>query len=274
VRRVAVIVLNRNLPDVTDALCKHIQKFDCDLADVYVVEAGSDPDRLSRNSSWHANWDEARREGLRYARGMNYGLSQLLIEGRFANYDAFFLITNDTELEPKPTIQPLLQILDAHPRLGILSPCSTRWGERFLLGESSTKYFWFIHNNALLFRRQMIEEVANFSNPSWRDFLFDGSNFRGYCLEMEVIAKGYINGWAAAITNTVWSHENESHLLTKADLIKTEVFEENLRLYVEEGRRWMRQKYGFNSRWSMQLYVKLFYDQFFSFYPEFKEYRL
>ncbi|MDP8218383.1 MAG: hypothetical protein P9M03_06635, partial [Candidatus Theseobacter exili] len=106
------------------------------------------------------------------------------------------------------------------------------------------------------------------------NFLFDGSNFRGYGSESELIAKAYANDWAAAITSEVWAEENESYLLSRADLIKTEGYDDNLKLYVEEGRRWMKNKYGFNSRWSMQQYVKAFYDRFFEFYPEFKPYQI
>ena len=90
----------------------------------------------------------------------------------------------------------------------------------------------------------------------------------------DLIAKAYANDWAAAITSEVWAGENESHLLNQADLIKTEGYEENLKLYVEEGRRWMRNKYGFNSRWSMQQYVKGFYDNFFKFHPEFDAFKI
>jgi len=68
--------------------------------------------------------------------------------------------------------------------------------------------------------------------------------------------------------------ENESYLLNQADLIKTEGYEENLRLYLEEGRGWMRSKYGFNSHWSMQQYVKSFYDRFFDFHPECKSFEV
>jgi len=63
-------------------------------------------------------------------------------------------------------------------------------------------------------------------------------------------------------------------LLDHADQIKTEAYEENLMLYVAEGRRWMRQKYGFNSHWSMQHYVKTFYDKFFEFYPEYSQFKI
>mgnify|MGYP003387663946 CR=1 FL=1 len=273
-KRVATIILNRNLPEVTDRLCNHLIRYDFDATDLYVVEAGSYPDRLSKHVTWHAQWPEAVEYGLRYSRGMNFGLSQLWKEERFKKYDAFFLLTNDTEFQEGPTVEPLLSVLDSHPRVGILSPCSSRWGERLLLRDQPTKYFWFIHNNAYLLRRQFVESVMQPDNISEANFLFDGSNFRGYGSESEIIAKAYANDWAAAITTLVLAAENESHLLTQADLIKTECYEENLRLYVEEGRHWMRAKYGFNSKWSMQQYVKCFYDKFFEFHPECAPYRL
>jgi hypothetical protein len=273
-KRVATIILNRNLPEVTDTLYAHLQLYDGDATDIFVVEAGSDSNNLSKNATWHANWPEAKAHGLRYSRGMNYGLSQLWKENKFKRYDAFFLLTNDTELQQKKTIEPLIEILDQHPRVGILSPCSQRWGEKFLLEKQSIKYFWFIHNNAYLLKREFVESIFNENEPDVMNFLFDGSNFRGYGSESELIAKAYANDWGAAITSFIWAGENESHLLEKADLIKTEAFEENLNLYVQEGRAWMRKKYGFNSHWSMQQYVKNFYDRFFEFHPEYMKYKL
>lgn len=273
-KRVATVVLNRNLPDVTDRLCAHLEEHDYDMTDVFVVEAGSDRARLSKHTTWHADWGDAREHGLRYSRGMNYALSQLVKEERFGGYEAFFLLTNDTELSPTQTIAPLLRVLEEHPRVGILSPCSRRWGERHLLKREATMYFWFIHNNAYFLRREFIETVMERERPDHMNLLFDGTNFRGFGSESELIAKAYANDWAAAITTTVWVEENESHLLNRADLIKTEGYEENLRLYVEEGRAWLRRKYGFNSRWSMQQYVKAFYDHFFEMHPECARYRI
>jgi len=273
-KRVATILLNRNLPDVTERLYEHLARFDGDLTDIFVVEAGSDVELLSRYTTWHANSDEVVRRGLRYGRGMNYGLSQLVKEGKFGEYDAFFLLTNDTEFNEGPTLAPLLKVLDDHGRVGILAPCSERWGERLLLHREPTKYFWFIHNNAYLLRRAFVEAVCDMEEPDVMGFLFDGTNFRGYGAEHELIAKAYANDWAAAITSQVWARENESHLLDKANQIKTEAYEDNLKIYVAEGRRWMRKKYGFNSHWSMQQYVKCFYDRFFEYYPEFSQYKV
>lgn len=273
-KKIATIILNRNLPEVTERLYEHLSKYDGSQTDIYVVEAGSDASKLSRYTTWHANSADELTNGLRYGRGMNFGLVQLLKEGKFDQYDAFFLLTNDTEFKAGATLSPLMEIMNKHPRLGVLSPCSERWGERLLLKNETTKYFWFIHNNAYLLRREFIESICDKDQPDVMDFLFDGTNFRGYGTEHELIAKAYANDWAAAITSQVWASENESHLLDHADQIKTEDYEENLKLYITEGRRWMRKKYGFNSHWSMQQYVKGFYDKFFEFHPEYFKFKI
>ncbi len=272
--KVATIILNRNLPEVTDRLVEHIKKYDSKYTDVFVVEAGSDIDKFSKYMTWHADWDEAIENGLRYSRGMNFGLSQLYKENKFQNYDAFFLLTNDTILEKTNSIEKLLEVLDNHKRIGVLSPCSPSWGEYILLKEEKTKYFWFIHNNAYLLRREFIEAIFNLEEINHMHFLFDGSNFRGYGSDSELIAKAYINDWSAAITSEVLATEDESHLLNKSDLIKTESYDENIKLYINEGKRWMKRKYGFNSRWSLQQYVKTFYDTFFEYYPELRKFKV
>jgi hypothetical protein len=273
-KNIATIILNRNLPDPTDRLYEHIVKYDNNETDIYVLEAGSDKNNLSQYCSWHANSDQITKEGLRYSRGMNYGLLQLWKEKKWEQYDYFFLLTNDTELSPAQTLAPMNKLLEEHQRVGILSPCSSRWGERLLLQETNTKYFWFIHNNAFLLRRNFIESIMEREEPTYFNFLFDGSNFRGYFSESDLIAKAYANNWAAAITTEIFAEENESYLLNKADLIKTESYDENIRLYIKEGELWLKRKYGFNSRWSMQQYVKSFYDSFFDFYPEYRKYKI
>jgi hypothetical protein len=271
---VATIILNRNLPGPTDQLVEHVNKYDSDVTDVYVIEAGSDDDRLSKYCTWHVKSDDVRKNGMRYSRGMNFGLNQLYQDGTFKNYEAFFLLTNDTELQDASSLKPLMNIFEEHPRVGILSPCSKQWGESLLLQKETTKYFWFIHNNAYLLRREFVESVCERKDPGTMNFLFDGDNFRGYGSESELIAKGYANDWAAAITSEVWAEENQSYLLDKADLIKTDSYDENMKLFVEQGLDWMHRKYGFNSRWSMNLYVKAFYDSFFDFHPEYSKFRI
>jgi len=273
-KNIATVILNRNLPEPTNKLYDHLKKYDENETDIYVLEAGSDIDKISKYCTWHARSDEIVKNGLRYGRGMNYALLNLWKEKKWKQYEAFFLITNDTELSKTSTLAPMKQILNNHKRVGILSPCSLRWGERNLLKKMSTKYFWFIHNNALLLRRSFIEDIMELENPNYLNFVYDGSNFRGYFSESELIAKAYANNWAAAITTEVFAEENESYLIEKSDLIKTENYDKNIQLYINEGKSWIRRKYGFNSRWSMQQYVKSFYERFFEFYPEYKDFKI
>ena len=52
-KKTATIILNRNLPKETDDLVEHLAKFDGDCTDIFVVEAGSSKDNLSKYSTWH-----------------------------------------------------------------------------------------------------------------------------------------------------------------------------------------------------------------------------
>lgn len=272
-QKTALIVLNRNLPGPTDALCERFQRQeDPALLDIFVIEAGSDADKLSRFASWHVNSPEVIEHGLRACRGFNFGLKQLLDSGRLDQYGYFFLVTNDSVFDERPILPALIEEMEKHPKLGVLSPCSRRWGERSLLEQEPTRYFWYVHNTAYLMRRGFIETLMNAEDE--RHFLYDGDNFRGYGAETELIAKGYANDWATAITNRVFVEENESHLLEHSDHIRTESYEQNLSLYVEEGRRWMKAKYGFTSRWQMQMYAHFWYDRFFEYHPEYAPYQI
>ena len=79
-----------------------------------------------------------------------------------------------------------------------------------------------------------------------------------------------MNDYGSNSTEVV-SEEEETYLLNKSKLIKTESYEENLKLYIDEGLNWIKKKYGFNSRWQMMQYSKLFYENFFEYFPEEKK---
>ncbi len=272
--KVATIILNRNLPEPTNKLYRHLKRFNGDLTDIFIVEAGSDVDNLSKYCTWHVNDTQTRKDGLRYCRGMNYGLLKLFENDNWDKYDFFFLITNDIELREEKTIKSLIETMQSHSRLGILSPISEKWGEKKLFLDNDLLYFWYIHRNAFFLRKDFLNTIINTDSPNYHNFLFDGSNFYGYLIESELIAKAYANNWGAAITAKVFAEENESYLLEKADLIKTDNFDKTLEIYVSEGRKWLRKKYGFNSRWLMNEYVKFFYDQFFNFNQELKKFKI
>ena len=89
-KSIATIILNRNLPEATNKLYEHLVKYDGTDTDIYVLEAGSDDNKLSKYYTWHAKSDEIVRQGLRYSRGMNYALLQLYKEKKWKQYEGFF----------------------------------------------------------------------------------------------------------------------------------------------------------------------------------------
>jgi hypothetical protein len=273
-KKMATIILNRNLPNITEDLLNNLKSSSLEFSDFYIVESGSDEDKLSADYTWWANWPDSLEHGLRVPRGFNFALSKLLEENKYNKYDYFLLLPNDTEFETENALSILLGEMESHPKLGILSPCSKQWGELSFIGEDETKYFWYIDHMAWLVRRDFIDSIRELEEPNHLNFLFDGTNFRGYESNIEVIVKGYANDWATAITSKVFAKENEEHLFTKSELIKTDPFEDNLKKYIEEGKKWLRRKYGFNSRWNMYQYSKFMYDNFFEFYPETENFKI
>jgi hypothetical protein len=270
----ATLILNRNLPETTNALYESLVRHDGDETDVYVIESGSSPENLSCYCSFWADWEDSVANGLRYPRGFNFGLAELWRSGRFGDYEFFFLVCNDCVFDDRPVVRTLVDEMRRHPRLGILSPCSEAWGERKLLRPGETKYFWYVNHVAWLLRREYVEALMEPDQPSHMNFLYDGENFRGYESDIELIVKGYANDWAAGITTRARVEENADLLKTQFERMRTDEYHVNRERVVAEGKRWLRRKYGFNSRWTMQMYAKFFYDKFFEFYPQLAHYRI
>jgi len=273
-KRVAAIILTRNLPAETDCLVEKLKLQEGDAVDIFVVESGSDQGNLSKYVSWWANWEESTAYGLRYPRGINFAFVNLLKEGKYEDYDYFILLCNDVILPDTPMVKTLVDLMEEHKRLGILSPCSPEWGEKNLIGDNGIRYFWYVNHNAWIVRRRFIDDIREIENPTYINAFYDGNNFRGYESDIEVIVKGYANNWATAITTSVIVGENKDYLLTKAALMHTDSFADSLVKCHEEGKKWMRAKYGFNSRWQMQMYSKFFYEKFFEHNPQLKMYQI
>jgi hypothetical protein len=271
--RVATIILNRNLPDVTDSLVDRFRKHDTGTNDVYVVESGSQQDRLSRHYTSWANWDEALLSGLRFPRGFNFGLLDLLRKGRFWDYDYFLLTRNSIEFDG-PMVSVLTAEMEQHPQACIVSPCGETWDERDVVGVDGTAYVWHVNHLIWLVRRSFVEAVMERVEPSHMNLFYDGTNFRGHYADTELITKGYVNGFATALTTKVLFREKSDLLKRFSDLMKTEPYGVNEQLIFDEGREWMRRKYGFTTRLHMQEYAGLFYDRFFQLNPHLSHLRL
>ena len=67
-------------------------------------------------------------------------------------------------------------------------------------------------------RKNFIKQIMNQKKPNKLNFLFDGTNFRGFGVESEIIAKAYSNDWAAAITSSVICGHQERYLLKNFEI--------------------------------------------------------
>lgn len=268
---IATLILNRNLPDVTDALVDHIVKWNGDVTDVYVIESGSVPEGRSRHPGFVADWPDAVEHGLRFGRGFNLGL---LEAERLGAHEFYFLLCQDAVLPDEPTLPLLLEEMERFPRIGILSPCSPDWGEASLIPEGQTRLFWFVNLIGWLVRGSLIDAIKNVQAPSFLDYVFDGTNFRGYDADVEVVAKAYANEFAAGITKRASFREDIDLTDRLAVRMRTDPQNVNRPLMFEEGKQWLRRKYGFNSRWNMVTYAKAFYNEFFERYPDYRTIRV
>jgi hypothetical protein len=273
-KKVATIILNRNLGKLTDKLYRKIKKNNSKYTDIFVMDAGSLEKHKSKYTNWTSNSKSVKKNGLRFGRGMNLALSNLYEEKKFYEYDYFFLVTNDTIIEDKPIIKKFIEIMSSNSKIAILSGCSKKWGEKEILKNIDYKFFWYIHNNSYFLRTSFIDKIKNLKKPHYKNFLFDGNNFRGFGIESEIILKAYKANMAAAITSKIWIEEDEDYLLNKNKLIKTDPYNKNLKLYINEGLLWLKKKYNFNSKWDMSLHVKNYYDKFFLKNKKLKKYKI
>ena len=116
----AVIILNRNLPEETDRLCDSIIGATQIPFDLFVVESGSDPDRLSRYCSLHFVDPYARTIGLRIGRGLNNSL-RIINKIRNRIYDGYWFLTNDVVLTTHEDYGSFsLSVFAQYPHIGII----------------------------------------------------------------------------------------------------------------------------------------------------------
>ena len=256
---VDVIILNRNLRDVTDKLAISLEAIS-EVSRVDVVDAGSSKREISKRTFVRDGGDFALTNGLRINRGFNLGLSTWLTLESTSSW--VLLLPNDSELVfadfPK-----LLEATSRVPELVAIVPISEDNAYAPLIDETGMALAWNFHEGPLLVRSDFVRERLKKGAD-----LFDHENFRGFASFLELSFQAYASDNCIIATNLLQFEENTSHLLTQHALIGTEPQAENLSLLLREGKKWLAAKYGFTDRRNLELATRLLFEEFCIGHPE------
>jgi len=257
-----VIILNRNLGEVCDALVLKLSAhLDMSLDQIIVVDSGSEEELKSRYTSISIDDERTRQHGLRYGRGMNVGLQYRRNLQKVNPW--VLLLPVDTEVI-KWDLHRFLDSISTQHNIAAIKPTSQDSEYLRILGGDEFRYGWNFEEGAWLVSSNFLEfHSKNFPDSSF----FDESNFRGYLTSLELAFRAYINGFSVGITSSLVIFENETHLLERSDLIRTEPIGENQRLLLEEGLNWLHRKYQIQDAWDFAQLVRLTFDQFIAENP-------
>lgn len=115
-KRVSVVTINFNQDKITEELLVSIAQTNTyENLEVIVVDNGSTVNPIPLWTNKYPDVKFIRSESnLGFSGGNNIGIAQ-------ATGDYYFLVNNDTEFSPG-LVQKLVDILDTHPQVGIISP--------------------------------------------------------------------------------------------------------------------------------------------------------
>lgn len=197
--RVAVIIMNRDRPELADAVYEQVRGMAGNIAEktMLVIEAGSD--RKQGCSKYMTHWfRDPKYRGRYYA--FNRGLKEVYkiekAEGK--HFDYVWFVVNDIYFpEGEDTLRELIEVMEETPELAQLAPgepgvddyhgCEPKPGRRW--HKNST-----LHGLAILMSRKAIAEVG-YCNPD-----FHYSQGAGSELAYLLHKAGWVIGYSDVVT--------------------------------------------------------------------------
>jgi len=190
-KSVAIILMNRDLPEQTDRLYAEVAAQGTGLEKkIFVIEAGSAPERRSRHMT---HWYEDDPYRGRYF-AWNAGLEIAAAE---RDWDYYWFLANDISFRAEEdALSELVAVMEAEPRLALIGPaepeaddyegCFPQPGRRW--HKAST-----VHGLAHLIRGQAIREVG-YANPEFHYSQGAGT---------EMTYRFYREGWSCGYSDRV-----------------------------------------------------------------------
>lgn len=167
-KKIAALILNRNLPQLADELGDWILKQHSDFVDLYVLENGSDPDKYSK----YANIVLETSRGP--AGGINEGLHQLSEKG----YEYIWVNYNDARYEQRGFLQYALNVMETDPAVALVMPF---WKDNMWVygHRKANELVTFSSILGFVVRREALMQIAN--HPHFKlEPLWDSSNFSNH----------------------------------------------------------------------------------------------
>lgn len=194
----AIIVLNRNQPEMTDRLCDHIVRYTRANYKLYVIEAGSDEDKLSAHHTHWVNDPWTMKNGLRPAKGFNKGIDIALQDG---GWEAYWCVMNDMNFYKEDTLSLMLADLEKYPEIGLIQPALmySLWGDRkidgakFGAGKGRVRLVPYMPHFAFLVTDRALNKIGP---------LYDESNFLSHGGDIEICWRTWQAGMAVAISGS------------------------------------------------------------------------
>lgn len=156
--RTLAIILNHNLPELTDSLYASLNRQENDEFDLFIMDNGSRNDLQSTSTSIFLEknifWGGALNEAFK-----------IVLDNQ--QYDSLLFMNNDIEVNGNVFIGALRKELFQND-LAIVTPCiagkPNPWKQMQNWGSNKIRKVKWIDNQAPLFHRKLIEEIVQFDD--------------------------------------------------------------------------------------------------------------
>jgi len=158
--RVAVLIVNYNMPERADALAEHIQEYSKTPFDLYLIDNGSDIMKPAKYTTVRLD------KNVQTTNGWLAGLASADHSG--IDYCAYwFLITSAKFTEAKDPLTPMFELMHSdndivgvHPALTKSS--TTHWKHLITKGGTEPRQVFMIDNIASLYRADWFDSIGRF----------------------------------------------------------------------------------------------------------------
>src|SRR5208282_4026540 len=185
-------VVSHNSKGITDTLCDSICRNTKVKSDLYVIETGSDLNKLSKYTSL---WSS---EGFRMTRAFNLGIQYAMIQESHLNinYDSFWLVVNDTILDEVDTLTPLVTFMRINKDCAEIHPyvknSPSMYQQKSGIIISNARKTSFTEIVCPLFSREIVNK-----------YILDNRYFYGWGLDYEIPYLIHRSGKRIYISNEV-----------------------------------------------------------------------